>query len=77
MEPDLLYISHTRSGEIVTEKHVTGAPEIVVEIGSRSTRKRDQTIKRRLYERRGYSRFAVQPDYYEDGMEAWRYERAL
>ncbi len=31
----------------------------------------------RLYERRGYTRFAVRPDYYEDGMEAWRYERAL
>ncbi len=31
----------------------------------------------RLYERRGYARFAVRPDYYEDGMEAWRYEKAL
>lgn len=31
----------------------------------------------RLYERRGYTRFAVRPDYYEDGMEAWRYERGL
>jgi ribosomal protein S18 acetylase RimI-like enzyme len=31
----------------------------------------------RLYERRGYTRFMVRPDYYEDGMEAWRYERAL
>jgi ribosomal-protein-alanine N-acetyltransferase len=31
----------------------------------------------RLYERRGYLRFAVIPDYYEDGMEAWRYEKPL
>jgi [ribosomal protein S18]-alanine N-acetyltransferase len=31
----------------------------------------------RLYERRGYRRFAVRPDYYEDGMEAWRYERRV
>ena len=31
----------------------------------------------RLYERRGYLRFAVIPDYYEDGMEAWRYEKSL
>ncbi|GJD86524.1 MULTISPECIES: GNAT family N-acetyltransferase [Methylobacterium] len=31
----------------------------------------------RLYERRDYARFAVRPDYYEDGMEAWRYEKAL
>ena len=59
VEPDLLYISHARAGEIVTEKHVTGAPEIVVEIGSRSTRKRDETIKRRLYEERGVSEYWV------------------
>ncbi|MCJ2083628.1 GNAT family N-acetyltransferase [Methylobacterium sp. J-090] len=31
----------------------------------------------RLYERRGYARFAVIADYYEDGMEAWRYVKAL
>ena len=31
----------------------------------------------RLYERRGYTRFAAIPDYYEDGMEAWRYEKLL
>ena len=31
----------------------------------------------RLYERRGYTRFEVRADYYEDGMEAWRYERDL
>ncbi|MEA1832958.1 GNAT family N-acetyltransferase [Methylobacterium durans] len=31
----------------------------------------------RLYERRGYHRFAIKPGYYEDGMEAWRYEKAL
>ncbi|KQO67123.1 MULTISPECIES: N-acetyltransferase [unclassified Methylobacterium] len=31
----------------------------------------------RLYERRGYTRFAAIPDYYEDGMEAWRYEKIL
>jgi [ribosomal protein S18]-alanine N-acetyltransferase len=31
----------------------------------------------RLYERAGYQRFAVVADYYDDGMAAWRYERAL
>lgn len=31
----------------------------------------------RLYERAGYRRFAVVPDYYEDGAPAWRYEKAL
>jgi len=28
-------------------------PELVIEIGSKGTRKRDETIKRRLYERAG------------------------
>ena len=31
----------------------------------------------RLYERRGYARLGVRADYYEDGMEAWRYGKAL
>jgi Uma2 family endonuclease len=51
VEPDLLYISNERAREILTAKHVVGAPEIIVEIGSPSTRQRDETIKRRLYER--------------------------
>ena len=44
-------------------KHVTGAPDLVVEIGSPGTRKRDETIKRRLYERSGVSEYwVVDPD---------------
>ncbi|CAO4139145.1 GNAT family N-acetyltransferase [Methylorubrum extorquens] len=31
----------------------------------------------RLYERGGYARTGTKPDYYEDGMEAWCYEKAL
>jgi Uma2 family endonuclease len=38
-------------------------PELVVEIGSPSTRRRDDTIKRRLYERSGVSEYwVVDPD---------------
>jgi Uma2 family endonuclease len=59
VEPDLLYMSHERAAAILTEKHVTGAPEIVMEIGSPGTRKRDETIKRRLYERAGVSEYWV------------------
>jgi len=51
VEPDLLYVSNERGAEVLTPKHVRGAPDLVVEIGSPSTRKRDETIKRRLYER--------------------------
>ena len=38
VEPDLLYMSNARAAEILTQKHVTGAPELIVEIGSPSTR---------------------------------------
>jgi Uma2 family endonuclease len=63
VEPDLLYMSNERAAEILTAKHVTGAPEIVVEVGSPGTRKRDETIKRRLYERSGVSEYwVVDPD---------------
>jgi Uma2 family endonuclease len=53
VEPDLLYISNARAAEILTPKHVRGAPDLVIEIGSPSTRQRDETIKRHLYERSG------------------------
>ena len=59
VEPDLLYLSNERVAQVVTTQHVTGAPDIVVEIGSPGTRKRDETIKRRLYERSGVSEYWV------------------
>jgi Uma2 family endonuclease len=59
VEPDLLFISRERAGSILTEKHVTGAPDLVVEIGSKSTRKRDETIKRHLYERTGVTEYWI------------------
>ena len=59
VEPDLLYMSHGRAAAVLTDKHVTGPPEIIIEIGAPSTRKRDETIKRRLYERQGVSEYWV------------------
>ena len=59
VEPDLLYISREHSQEIETSPWVRGAPDLVVEIGSPSTRKRDETIKRRLYERFGVVEYWV------------------
>jgi Uma2 family endonuclease len=57
VEPDLLYMSHERAADILTSQNVQGTPELVVEVGSEGTRKRDETIKRRLYERRGVSEY--------------------
>jgi Uma2 family endonuclease len=63
VEPDLLYLSNVRSAEALTPQHVRGVPELVIEITSPSTRKRDETIKRRLYERVGVSEYwVVDPD---------------
>ena len=59
VEPDLLYMSNERAAEILTDKHVSGVPELVIEIGSPGTRKRDETLKRRLYERTGVSEYWV------------------
>jgi Uma2 family endonuclease len=59
VEPDLLFMSNVRAESILTAKHVIGAPELVIEIGSPGTRKRDETIKRRLYERSGVSEYWI------------------
>jgi len=57
VEPDLIYLSHERAAIIMTSVHLRGAPELLVEIGSPSTRQRDETIKRRLYERKGVDEY--------------------
>jgi Uma2 family endonuclease len=43
VEPDLLYMSNERAAEVLTTANVQGAPELVIEIGSPGTRKRDET----------------------------------
>ena len=52
VEPDLLFVAGDQS-DIVTEKHVRGAPALVVEILSPGTRRVDEKIKYRLFERTG------------------------
>ena len=58
VEPDLLFLSRERSG-LATEQNIQGAPDLVIEILSPSTRNRDQGIKRRLYERMGVREYWV------------------
>lgn len=50
VQPDLLYVSDARK-QILTEAAVHGAPDLVVEVLSPSTRKRDEGTKRTLYDR--------------------------
>jgi Uma2 family endonuclease len=52
VEPDLLVIAGDQL-DILTQKNVQGAPALVVEILSPGTRKVDELIKRRLFERGG------------------------
>jgi Uma2 family endonuclease len=59
VEPDLLYLSNERAAQVLTAANVQGVPELVIEIGSPTTRKRDETLKRRLYERAGVSEYWV------------------
>ena len=59
VEPDLLYVSNERAPELLSGQYVTGAPDLVIEIGSPSTRGRDETIKRRLYERSDVTEYWV------------------
>lgn len=52
VQPDILFISKARLG-ILTEKNVQGAPDLVVEILSHSSREWDREIKKKLYEKHG------------------------
>ena len=59
VEPDLLYLSNERASKALTPANVKGVPNLVVEIASKGTRKRDETVKRHLYEREGIEEYWV------------------
>lgn len=50
--PDITYVAHERAG-IVGDQVLEGGPDLVVEVLSPSTRRRDEGVKLRLYERHG------------------------
>ncbi len=60
---DLLFVSNERAPALLAGEYVTGAPDLLVEIASLETRQRDETIKRRLYERSNVLEYwVVDPD---------------
>jgi len=72
VEPDVLFISKARLEEVLTTKNVRGAPNLVVEIASRSTRSRDETLKRKLYQRFGVEEYwVIEPD--DDTIVVYKY----
>jgi Uma2 family endonuclease len=55
--PDLLYISDDTRSRFLTTKNLQGPPDLVIEILSPTTKRRDQTLKRELYERAGVTEY--------------------
>ena len=50
--PDLLYVSNEKRS-IISERGIEGAPDWLIEVTSPSTRNRDFTLKRKLYQKYG------------------------
>ncbi len=62
VEPDLLLVLGDQA-ELITHRHVRGAPALVVEILSAATRQVDEDVKLRLYERSGVREYwLIDPD---------------
>lgn len=59
VEPDLIYFSMERFRAVVGEKNATGAPDLAIEVLSPSSRRRDEVVKRRLYERTGVPEYWI------------------
>ncbi|MGA3326299.1 MAG: Uma2 family endonuclease [Terriglobia bacterium] len=58
VEPDLLYISNARAN-VLTNKNVQGAPDLVVEVLSESTARVDRSIKLKLYGKFGVQEYWI------------------
>lgn len=58
LQPDIIYVSTERRG-LITEKNLRGAPDLVIEILSSSTRERDKLVKKRLYMEYGVKEFWI------------------
>ncbi len=58
IQPDLMFISNEREN-IITHANIQGAPDLVVEILSPPTARRDWGVKRELYARHGVKEFWV------------------
>jgi Uma2 family endonuclease len=57
--PDLVYFTAARFARVVNEKHATAAPDLVVEILSPGTRRRDTGRKRAVYDREGVREYWI------------------
>lgn len=58
VQPDLVFVSSARTS-IITAKNIQGVPDLLIEILSETTRKTDEIIKRKLYERYGVQEYWI------------------
>lgn len=80
VEPDLLFVHHKSSARI-TEKHIEGPPDLVIEILSPGTAARDRTLKRKRYEHFGVRQYWLidpRPEHAGDpGLREWAFCSSL
>ncbi|MEO0155427.1 MAG: Uma2 family endonuclease [candidate division WOR-3 bacterium] len=69
LQPDIVYVSKERLG-IIGEKAIMGVPDLIVEIVSPSTTRRDTVVKKGVYENFGVKEYwIVYPE--EKAVEVW------
>jgi len=69
-QPDIIYVSKERA-EVITEKNIEGAPDLVIEILSPSSQERDRDIKKKVYAKAGVREYwIVDPE--EKAVEVYR-----
>jgi Uma2 family endonuclease len=72
VQPDIIFISKERE-EIITEKNVQGAPDLVIEILSPNTAKIDRLRKMQIYLRYGVKHYwLIDPD--TEALEIYKLE---
>jgi len=72
VQPDIVFVARSRSA-IIGEDWIRGAPDLVVEILSPSTARRDRGIKLRLYERQGVEEYWI-VDLDAEAVEVWSFD---
>lgn len=73
-------VAHGARGRGIGEALLMQAERAARRRGAKRMRlevRQDNAAAMRLYERRGYVRFGARSGYYEDGADAWRYEKRL
>ncbi len=58
VQPDVVFLAKDRD-HLITRENIQGAPDLIVEILSNSTRRRDERLKRNLYEQHGVKEYWI------------------